>query len=127
MVMPGGATLISIGIGSSLFCFCLDESQDGSSGSAIRIFDLQRETDQFVCSRCYFSKVEALDEPDACLKQRMVGLDSVLGETTDREIINADGLHLLCCKILCGLLRDIDKILDKVIGLPAPGRVPCLE
>src|SRR6266581_3189969 len=98
MVMPDGATLISIGIGSSLFCYCLDESQDGSSRSAIRIFDLQRETDQFVCSRLHFSKVEALDEPDACLKQRMVGLDSVLKETTDREIINADGLHLLCCK-----------------------------
>jgi hypothetical protein len=41
----------------------------------------------------------------------MMGFDPILEETTDREIINANELYLLCCQVPCGLLRDIDKIL----------------
>jgi hypothetical protein len=51
----------------------------------------------------------------------MVGLNSILEETTHSEIINAGDLHLLCYKVAWGLLRDLDKMLDKLIGLPPPG------
>src|SRR2546425_2998100 len=135
IVMPGGATLISIGIVLSLgghqccpyILCCLDEAQDGSGWGAIAPLDLQRKADEFVRSRHYVGKVETLDDPNSCFKQSMVRLDSVFEETANREIIDADGLHLLCRKIACSLLRNVDEVLHKVIGVPTPGRIPRLE
>src|SRR5438270_8104790 len=83
MVMPGGATLISIGMGFSFFYYCLDDAQDCSGWSAICILDLERKAHQFVHSGFYIGQVKTLNEPDASLKQRMVGLDSVFVKTTD--------------------------------------------
>src|SRR5205814_45441 len=82
---------------------------------------------QFVYSRFYLRKIETLDDPDTSLKQSVMGLDPICEETADREIINADGLHLLYCKVACRFLRDVDEILHKVIGVPTPGRIPRLE
>src|SRR5207253_2161186 len=135
IVMPGGATLISIGIVLSLgdhhgcpyMLFYLDESQDCSGRSAIALLDLEWQADQFVYSRFYPRKIESLDNPDTSLKQSVMGLDPICEETADREIINADGLHLLYCEVACRFLRDVDEILHKVIGLPTPGRIPRLE
>ncbi len=57
----------------------------------------------------------------------MVRLDSVFEETANREVIDADGLDLLCGKVACSFLRNVDEVLHKVIALPAPGRIPRLE
>src|SRR5712691_12301837 len=75
----------------------------------------------------YLRKVQAFDDPDACLKQSMVGLDSILAEATDREVIDADCLYLLCREVECSFVRDVDEIFNEVICLPAPARVPRLE
>src|SRR5205823_13396283 len=107
--------------------YCPDESQDCSGWSAIAPLDLQWKADEFVYSRFYLRKVETLDNPDTSLKQSMVCFNSIFEETADREVINTDGLHLLCRKIACSLLRDEDKILNEIIGLPAPGRISRLE
>src|SRR5690349_19088087 len=82
----------------------LDTLHNCPGRSAIRIYDLQRKTDKFICTRFHFRKVEAFDEPDTCLQQRMMGLDSIFGKTSNREIINADDLRLLRCKIPGSLL-----------------------
>src|SRR2546421_1782425 len=112
MVMPGGATLISIGIilslgdhyGCPYMLFYLDESQDCSGRSSIAPLDLEGQADQFVYSRFCLRKIEALDDPDTSLKQSVMGLDPICEETADREIINADGLHLLYSKVACRFL-----------------------
>ena len=106
----------------SMLC-CLDEAQDCSGWGAITSLDLQGKADEFVYCRCYVGKIETLDDPDTSLKQSMVRLDPIFEEAADREVINTDGLRLLCRKIACRFLRDVDKILHKVIGLPAPGGV----
>src|SRR5205823_2696440 len=86
IVMPGGATLISIGIGFLLLL-------------ARRLI----------------------------VKQSVMGLGPIFAETADREVIDSDGLYLLYCKVARSLLRDVDEIFHKVIGLPTPGRIPRLE
>src|SRR5712692_6710316 len=135
IVMPGGATLISIGIvlslgdhqGCPFMLCCLDEAQDGSGWGAIAPLDPQRKADEFVRSRHYVGKVETLDDPNSGFKQSVVGLDPIFEETADREVIHADGLHFLYRKVACRFLRNVDKVLNKVVRLPAPGRVPCPE
>src|SRR6266446_6652349 len=87
--------------GCPYMLFSLGESQDCSSWSAIALLDLERQADQFVNSRFYLRKIETLDDPDTSLKQSVMGLDPTCEETADREIINADGLHLLYGKVVC--------------------------
>jgi hypothetical protein len=73
-----------MGIAFSFFLFMLlIRPQNGSGWSAIGVFDFERKANQFVYSWCYIGQVETFDEPDACLKQCMVGLDAIFGETTN--------------------------------------------
>ena len=57
----------------------------------------------------------------------MVRLDPILEEPANGEVVNAEHLYLLRGKVLRRLMRNIDKILHEIIGLPTASRVPRLE
>src|SRR3712207_2450318 len=105
----------------------LDRPQDRPGGGTVAPLDLDRQTDQFVLARCHLRKVQALDDPDPHLEQRLVRLDTVLAETTHREVIDADGLYPTVGQIPRRLLRDIDEILVEILRRPAASRVLRLE
>src|SRR5450755_2509038 len=54
-------------------------------------------------------------------------LRPILAVAANGEIVDAHGLHPTFGQILRGLVRNIDKILDKGIALPAALRIDCLE